>query len=190
MKKFKMKTITKLSLATVLALGMTFSAQALSITPATANIATGNQTSQSQINTAIAPLIGSATELYKQNVGGPEVGSLAGSYTTTFNNTPLDPADATITYNGGSIVGPTAYLLVKDGNQTPAWYLFDLTALGWDGIDTLNLTDFWPANGAISHVTLYGTTGPGTSVPDAGSTLALLGCAIGSIGLIRRKLCA
>ena len=111
---------------------------------------------------------------------------MAGSYATTFANTASDPADATITYTGGNIVGATAWLLVKDGNNNPAWYLFNLTTLGWNGTDVLQLTGFWPGSGAISHVALYGT--PGTSVPDAGTTMALLGLGIGALGFARRKL--
>jgi hypothetical protein len=133
----------------VLAAGMAFNAEALTITPGTLATATGNQTSQSQINTAIAPIIGSASLLYKQDVGGPETGSLAGSYETTFYNTALDPKDALIDYVGGPIVAGTAWLLVKDGNNSPAWYLFNLTTLGWNGTDDLNINNFWPGNGAI-----------------------------------------
>lgn len=180
-----MKLFTKSALA-VLAAGMTLGAQALEITPATLQQWTGDQNNQSQINTAIAPIIGSAGQLYKQNVGGSEEGSLAGSYETTFSNTSNDPQDALIHYVGGPIVGGTAWLLVKDGNQSPAWYLFKLT--DWDGMEDLVLKGFWPANGAISHVTLYGEEEPGRSVPDAGSTLALLGVCITTLGYARRRL--
>src|SRR5262245_28325255 len=133
---------------------LAFNAHALTITPATLAAATGNQTSQAEINAAIAPIIGSASLLYKQNVGGLEEGSLAGSYTTTFSNTPADPSDALISYvDGQGYVGAPAWLLVKDGDQKPAWYLFNLTGL-WNGTDDLVLQDFWPGNGAISHVSL------------------------------------
>jgi hypothetical protein len=185
-----MKPFAKIATAVALAAGMTFSAQALNITPASLPQYTGNQTSQAQINAAIAPIIGSAVELYKQDVGaGSDSGSLAGSYVTTFSNSASDPADALIDYVGGSIVGATAWLLVKDGNQTPAWYLFNLTLLGWNGTDDLVLTGFWPGNGAISHVALYGTPGGGgNTVPDAGTTMALLGLGLGALGFARRKM--
>lgn len=133
---------------------------------------------------------GSLSAVYTQNVGGSEEGSFGSSYTTTFSNTPQDPADALIDYiSGPSITGPSIYLYVKDGNQNPAWYIFNLSALGWNGVDDLNLTGFWPNQGAISHVTIL-TGDTGNRVPDAGGTLALMGVALCSLGLLRRKLAA
>jgi hypothetical protein len=177
-----MKLWMKLFTATSLALALAAPAQALIIIPGDA-VLTGDQTSQAQINAAIAPIIGTATELYKQNVGGTETGLLAGSYTTVFSNTASDPSDATITWvTGTGYVGPTAWALVKDGNSTPAWYLFNLTTLGWNGTDTLYFQNFWPAAGAISHVTLYG----GSVVPDGGSVAMLLGAALMGLAGLRR----
>jgi hypothetical protein len=179
-----MKAISKVVGAAVLmVLGTAYQAQALAITPALA-IASGNQTSQSDIDTALAALGVPLPEKYKQDVGGAESGPLAGSYNTVFLSTPTDPSGATITYTGGPIVGPTAYLLVKDGAQTPAWYLFNLTALGWTGTQQLDLSGFWPQQGAISHVALYGGT---VTVPDGGMTITLLGSTLVGLGLLRRK---
>jgi hypothetical protein len=183
-------TIRKL-LVLVASLGLAAAASALPITPTSGDLNTtrweGDQNSTPAILTAISPIIGSATELYKSNVGGPEEGPLAGSYDTTFTDTPSDPSGASILYVGGPIVSPTAFLLVKDGNQSPAWYLFNLTALGWNGTDTLDLSGFWPNQGAISHVSLFGTR---TSVPDEGATLGLLGIGLVGIALLRRRLAA
>lgn len=160
-------------------LALAAQAQALVITPGTDSPLTGDDSSQAVINAAIASTLGSSVELYKQDVGdASDGGSLAGSYQTTFFNTPTDPSGATITYVGGDIVGPVAFLLVKDGKQTPAWYLFNLTDLGWNGMDDLELSGFWPDQGAISHVSLYGQT---TSVPEAG---ALLMFGTGLVGLV------
>jgi hypothetical protein len=165
-------------------LALAAQAHALTIYPDDA-ILTGDETGQSFINAAIASTIDGSVELYKQNVGGGESGSLAGSYETTFFNTALDPSDALIEYVGGPYIDTTsgAFLLVKDGNQSPAWYLFDLTALGWDGTADLDLQDFWLGNGAISHVTLYG----GATVPEPG-TLFLLGSGLVGLAFVGRKL--
>lgn len=178
----------KIVLAALAALVLTaVPAQALVISPSDGvlNVTRweGNQTSQSQIDAIIGPILGSSVELYKNDVGEGETGALAGSYDTTFVPA-TDPSGATIVYTGGLAVGPTAYMLVKDGASTPAWYLFNLTALGWNGTDTLELQSFWPQQGAISHVTLYGST---ASVPEPG-LLALMGIGLTGMGIgLRRR---
>ena len=164
-------------------------ANALSITPTSPlPVATGVQNDNPAILTAITSIVGTGDPLYKMNVGGPEEGILAGSYDTTFDNEPEDPAEALIHYMGGSIVGGQQFLLVKDGNvnahpDLPSWYLFDLTSLGWDGMEDLVLTGFWPYGGAISYVALYGTSAP---VPEP-ATMLLLGSGIVGLALFGRK---
>jgi hypothetical protein len=189
-----MNRTSKMLGAVVIALGVALPAQALTITPSTAAcgsaecLATsGNETGQAAINAALAAFFldegyTGVTELYKQDVGDPDSGTYAGSYTTTFSNTATDPEDALIDYiSGPSIGGTPIYLLVKDGDQEPAWYLFDIS--NWNGTDDIVLQDFWPDQGAISHVAIYGGS---ASVPDGGSMAMLMGVALMGLAGARR----
>jgi hypothetical protein len=189
--------LKKSVVAAFVAVALTCSSHAILITPGDA-LTSGPETGQAAIDAVIASWIGSATELYKSDVvdgsaSGVESG-LASSYETTFLQFDdavqlKDPSGADIENTGTPIIAGPAYLLVKDGMQDPGWYLFDLTLLGWTGVETLMLRDFWPNRGSISHVTLYGSEGsdiPG--VPDGGSVLALLGLAFGAMFVAKRKL--
>ena len=160
----------------------------------------GDQTSQAQIDPIIAALIpGAEVEGYKQNVGeATDSGPGAPFYQTTFSNSPSDPSDALVQWTGGSFFTTNPlFLLVKDGNQSPAWYLFQLAvggATGWNGKDNLVLEGFWPNQGAISHIAIYGTPTPGTDlfdvtpVPDGGSMAMLLGMGLMGLAALRRVL--
>ncbi|MEW4487474.1 PEP-CTERM sorting domain-containing protein [Thalassoglobus sp. JC818] len=154
----------------------------LTITPLTPAFATGPETSQAQINVILDGLIGNSTELYKSDEEtGTVSGPFASSYTTTYSNPVGDPGNALIEYVSGPKLTTANYLLVKDGNQDPAWYLF---AINWDGMMDISIEDFWPGNGAISHVALY-QGDPFNTVPEP-TTFALWGVA-GIAGLVARR---
>ena len=114
-------------------------------------------------------------------------GTFAGSYTTTFSPALEDPTDALIEFIlGSSAIGcPSCYLAIKDGNNLPRYYFFDLSA--WNGTETLDLRNFWGSGpGAISHVSIWGLA-TSTSVPEPG-TMGLLGLGLLSIAAVRRRM--
>ncbi|WP_414663208.1 hypothetical protein [Horticoccus sp. 23ND18S-11] len=136
---------------------------------------------------------GTLTEYFKVGNDGSQSGPLASSYSgsSIFNN----QEDFTISYGSGAFVtGSPIFLYVKDGNNSPIHYIFEIV---WNGKETINGLNFWAAdlnggtdNGAISHVSIFGTsTGTSTNtpgVPDGGMTVALLGMGLAALGLVRR----
>jgi hypothetical protein len=95
----------------------------------------------------------------------------------------LDPEDALIELIPGNnpITCGECYLVIKDGNSTPALYVFDLSLVGM--IDTITLTDFWPGSGSISHVEIMGDV----AVIPVPAAVWLFGTALlGFIGISRR----
>jgi hypothetical protein len=185
-----MKFLTKIAAVAAL-LGFAGAAQALTITPTTAGIIPADLGSANCESGCVYDAFGLTNDgslelLYKANVEGPEEGSFAGSYETTFSNTAEDPSDALIEYiSGASINCGVCYLAIKDGNQNPSYYFFDLTAAGWDGVEDIILSGFWPDQGSISHISIWGSSGD-TSVPEPG-TLALLGLGLAGMGFAKRR---
>jgi len=111
---------------------------------------------------------------------GSDSGTFSSSYQTIFSNTVTDPSDALIQYAGGTVMGCAAcYLLVKDGNNSPAQYLFSLA--GWNGTEDIILNGFWPQQGAISNVAIYNAV----STPEP-TTLGLMAVGL-AIAATRRR---
>jgi hypothetical protein len=198
-----MHRIRLLTLASLLLCGYGVTAQAalvdIALTPADCTAGYPCWTSNDTNNLTIAEIeaITGASDLeslYKENVGdGFDSGPFAGSYETTFSNSALDPEDALIELIAGMdpITCGVCILVIKDGNQMPAQYIFDLSLAGM--IETISMTDFWPAGtgsdgkplgGAISHVEILGGGMSAVPVPAAAW---LFGTAlIGFIGFSRR----
>jgi hypothetical protein len=136
-------------------------------------------------STCTFDVTGSFSLLYKGDAGGSDSGTFSSIYNTTFDNTPTDPSDAIIQQvSTSSYMDCTVcYLIVKDGNNSPAQYFFNIS--GWDGT-TISLTNFWAGvNGGISNVAIWGSaTRVGTPEP---ATLLLLGTGVGLAALRRRR---
>lgn len=190
MNKFKLLAVSILLLG-----GYGASAQAalvdIMLTPADCNIGVNCWTSNDPSNIDaddVEEIVGTSIDLtsyYKQNVGeANDTGLFAGSYETTFSNTANDPEDALIELISGQdpITCGTCYLVVKDGNQEPSTYIFDLSLAGM--INSIELEDFWPNQGAISHVEIFS----GISEVPVPAAVWLFGTAlIGFIGISRRR---
>jgi hypothetical protein len=194
------RTVLCFAAAAALLLVASSSVQAapISLTPSSGSLVLyGNQTSQAQINTALAAFFAGypdpVLELYKSDRGcttgscvGTDSGPYSSSYETTFLNPDLPDADARIRYLSGPIISASPiFALIKDGSfNNYAWYLFDIT--GWNGTDNIEFSGFYGGGATrVSHVTLYGSP---QSVPDGGSMAMLLGIALLGIGGARRML--
>ena len=114
------------------------------------------------------------------NTGTNTPGPFAGSYVLT-----QTLGGGELTYNAGTpvISSTPVWLLAKDGaSQSPNWYGWNLTVLGWTGTQQLNLALGW--GDALSNVTIWG---PGVGIPEP-ATFLLFGAGLLGLAAIRRRL--
>lgn len=136
----------------------------------------------------LGDLLYKANRVDSDNSFTDESGLLTSSYqtTTTSGTFPI-----VISYVGGTIADAT-YLLVKDGNLGS--YLYDLDALGWNGIDNIEIYNiFYPDKTSItgvSHIEFYGGTTT-TAVPEpstiAAGALLILPLGVSAIRILRKQ---
>ena len=107
--------------------------------------------------------------------GSPAFGATLPTAVFAFNGSPTD------TINLGPTAGVFQYLFAKyDGPNAGSvvWYVGNLTGV-------ITIPQQWAGYG-LSGWTLF--TGPGGNIPDGGTTVMLLGAALGVLGMARRFL--
>lgn len=164
-----MKRLTRLGLAAAFGISMALSTSALSLGPGDAAYAWTYFPPEQKTPSEIQAYLESQGE----DFGGASLEEL---FLENSNSTTLNVPDLSNYEN--------LWLVAKDGNATPTAYLFDLTGLGFTGGE-IQLDGLWPGQGELSNSRIYGT--PGTSVPDGGTTLLLLGVACSVLGLSGMK---
>lgn len=181
-------------------LGVASQAHALTITPSTvpqylettlsSNL---NATQVTAIAMANFGFSGTLDLVYKQDFGGGESGNGAPYYSTSFDPqlSPGDgPSAGAVTWGGSMKIScPSCYLVVKDGNNIPKQYVFDIST--WNGTDAINFSGFWAnTNGAISNIAIWnnadGGGGGGSLVPEP-ETYAMLLAGLGLVGFAARR---
>jgi hypothetical protein len=185
---FEMKKFVMIAVTFAVAFVLPARSEAtLILTPATYDCANDNTAASSEEPDVEACAAGlydpnpDLTLLYKNDAGGGDSGSFASSYQTTIstNGTDATAQDALIEYLSGlSITCPICFLAIKDGGvASPNYLIFDIS--NWNGIEDILLQGFYPGNGSISHVSIWGDLSgggggaPSTLIPEPASLLLL-----------------
>jgi hypothetical protein len=126
-----------------------------------------------------------AVACVQQSPGNETVTNSFGTF--TFINLPFNPitghqqVEVIFTMNPGHLV---CGFLTKNGAANIV-FLYTVSAdEGGSGDFILNI----PSTGALSHVSVFCCPGENGGVPDGGTTVMLLGAALGALGVARRYL--
>lgn len=138
----------------------------------------------------LGPNDGSLVEYYGAGEDGWQGGVFRGYHSTVFASTVKHAHDAVIEQASSSIMPCLeCYLVVTSNNAAPAYYLYDLSLSNWNGGSTLSLQGFWPGQGRISRVSIWGRKA--ALLPEPGVLLltgaALLGIAFAHRGIVSRR---
>jgi hypothetical protein len=165
-------------------------------TPQSTTVLSSNLGACTSINAAFGTSLNcTSLELqYKVSFGDADSGPAATWYDTVFGEfaeegpPSEDPSGAVISWVGSSKINcPACYLIVKDGNNQPAQYLFDISDT-WNGTDTINIAGLWPGSvrGAISNVAIWASNGTDSVPAPMPLTLISLGAFLLGLGLVRQ----
>jgi hypothetical protein len=147
----------------------------------------GNGTDEQTFLISTGRLPATSQYLGKYNAGGPfENGAINISQYVTINVVNGNTWDISWNLNGSGFT--LDGVLIKDGNVQGKGHLYRFYGVSADetlvGSGTVTFDN--PARN-ISHITFFGSPGGG-QVPDGGTTVMLLGAALGSLGMARRFL--
>jgi hypothetical protein len=122
--------------------------------------------------------------LFKQNANGSTDGDFGQYFTVNMVSSNSWEISWNLTGSGFTLDG----VLIKDGNVQGQGMLYRFYGVSADetliGEGTVTFDD--PRRG-ISHISFFGSPG-GNGVPDGGTTVMLLGAALGVLGMARRFL--
>jgi hypothetical protein len=121
--------------------------------------------------------------LFKQNNDGSTDGTFSQYFTVTMTTGNTWNISWNLTGSGMTLDG----LLIKDGQVQPLGMLYRFYGVSADEtlVGSGTVTFDHPVKN-ISHIIFFGS--PGGQVPDGGTTVMLLGTALGSLGMARRFL--